>query len=227
MPLHPTGRAYELAASIDHTLLDPAATGAEVERLCAEAREFGFASVCVHGVHVPLCRRLLRASAVRVGTVVGFPLGRDAPRAKELATRVALEDGADELDMVLQIGAVREGERALVVHDIAGVVGAARTSGARVKVILETGLLTSDEIRTACKWVEEGGADFVKTSTGFGPRGATREDVLLLAECVGGRLGIKASGGIRTATFARELLAAGATRLGTSASVAIVTEAPA
>jgi deoxyribose-phosphate aldolase len=219
--------ASDLARVIDHTLLAPTATAADVERLCAEARAFGFASVCVNGVHVARCRDGLRGSPVRVGTVVGFPLGADAPRAKRRAAEIALADGAEELDMVLQIGALRAGDQALVVEDIEGVVLAARAAHAPVKVILETGLLAEQEIRLACRLAEDGGATFVKTCTGFGPRGVTREDVELLRACVGERLGIKASGGIRSAAFARELLAAGAARLGTSASVAIVAGASA
>lgn len=217
--------AAGLAAVIDHTLLGPGATHTDVERLCAEAREFGFASVCVHGVHVARCRDRLAGSAVRVGTVVGFPLGADSSRAKSRAAEIALEEGAQELDMVIQIGALRSGDHALVARDIVGVVRAARPGSAVVKVILETGLLAVEELRAACRLAEEAGADFVKTSTGFGPRGASREDVVFLRQCVGSRLGVKASGGIRTAAFARELLAAGASRLGTSASVTLLREA--
>lgn len=213
-----------LAAVIDHTLLAPAATAQEVERLCAEALEFGFASVCVNGVHVPRCRERLAGSPVRVGTVVGFPLGADSPRSKSRAAEIALEEGAIDLDTVIQVGALRALEHALVVRDVVGVVQAARGGGALVKVILETGLLSEEEIRTACRLVEEAGADYVKTSTGFGPRGVSREDVVLLRQCVGERLGVKASGGVRSAAFARALLAAGASRLGTSASVAILRE---
>ena len=207
---------------IDHTLLAADATPASVQRLCDEAREHGFAAVCVNGVHVPRCTERLAGSAVRVCAVVGFPLGASDPRAKSHETRVALECGAREIDMVLQVGALRAGERELVLRDIESVVSAASAERALVKVILETGLLSRDEIVTACRLAEEAGAGFVKTSTGFGPRGASREDVELMRSCVGARLGIKAAGGIRTPSFARELLAAGATRLGCSASVALV-----
>ncbi|HEX6881882.1 MAG TPA: deoxyribose-phosphate aldolase [Planctomycetota bacterium] len=219
------GGAAELAAAIDHTLLAPTATAADVERLCDEARAHGFASVCVNGVHVARCRARLAGSAVRVACVVGFPLGADAPGAKRRAAEIALADGAEELDVVLQLGALRAGDHALVEHDLAGVVAAARAAGGLVKAILETGLLDAEETRRACRIAEASGASFVKTSTGFGPRGATRADVLLLRQCVGLRLGVKASGGIKSAALARELLAAGATRLGTSASLAILREA--
>jgi deoxyribose-phosphate aldolase len=218
----PVADTGALAAALEHTRLAATTTSAEIEVLCAEARLHGFAAVCVHGVHVARCRELLRASAVRVVTVIGFPLGADAPRAKRAAAAVALDDGAQELDMVLQIGALRGGDEALAARDVEGVVEVARPAGALVKLILETGLLTRAEVRRACALAEASGADFVKTSTGFGPRGASREDVEWLRECVGTRLGIKAAGGIRTASFARALLAAGATRLGSSASVAIV-----
>lgn len=212
----------ELAAAIDHTLLAPTATAADIERLCAEALERGFATVCVNGVHVSSCAILLRHSPVRVCAVIGFPLGSCHPQAKEHEARLAVDDGAKELDTVLQIGALRAGEHALVSDDIAGVVEVARAAGARVKVILETGALMSDEIVTACCLAEAAGADFVKTSTGFGPRGASCEDVVLMRASISPRIGVKASGGIRTPEFACALLGAGATRLGTSSSVAIL-----
>lgn len=216
--------ARQLAAVLDHTLLAPTATPGGILDLCDEAHEHGFAAVCVNGAHVSRAVRRLEGSAVAVCAVVGFPLGAGDPRAKGFEARLALESGARELDMVLQIGALRAGEHAFVVEDILAVVGPARQRHALVKVILETGLLTREEVVTACRLAEEAGADFVKTSTGFGPRGASREDVELLRACVGSRLGIKAAGGIRTASFARELLAAGATRLGTSRSVELVRE---
>ncbi len=214
----------EFAAVLDHTLLAPEATPEDILRLCAEAREHGFAAVCVNGSHVLRAVQRLDGSPVRVCAVVGFPLGAGDPRAKGHEARLALESGARELDMVLQVGALRAGEHAFVVQDIEAVVTVARSGRALVKVILETGLLTREQIVSACRLTEEAGADFVKTSTGFGPRGASREDVELLRSCVGSRLGIKAAGGIRTASFARELLEAGATRLGASASVALVRE---
>lgn len=221
-PGRESGTASALARAIDHTLLRPDATAAEIDRLCAEARELGCASVCVNGVHVARCAAALRAGPVRVGTVVGFPLGADEPCVKRLAAERAFADGATELDMVLQLGALRGGDRSLVVRDIVGVVAVAHANGGLVKVILETGLLGAEEIRLACHLAEEAGADYVKTSTGFGPRGASCEDVRHMRECVGSRLGVKAAGGIRTTAFALELLAAGASRIGTSASVAIL-----
>jgi len=212
----------EVARRIDHTLLGATARPDEVERLCAEAIEHGFASVCVNGVHVERCAGRLAGSPVRVASVVGFPLGASAPPAKREEARLALEDGAAELDMVLQIGALRAGEDALVADDVAGVVEVAHARAALVKVILETGTLTEEEIVRGCRLAESAAADFVKTSTGFGPRGASLEDVALLRASVSPRVGVKASGGIRTAAFARALLEAGATRLGTSASVALL-----
>ena len=212
----------ELAARIDHTLLAAGATPAAIETLCAEAREHGFFAVCVNGVHVRRCVKELAGSAVRVASVVGFPLGANSPRAKAHEAHCALEDGAVELDLVIQIGALLAGDARLVVEDIADVVASARPAGARVKAILETGLLSPEQVTRACLLAAEAGADFVKTSTGFGPRGASLEDIRLMRAAVGQRLGIKASGGIRTRAFALELLAAGATRLGTSASVGIL-----
>lgn len=217
--------ARTLASVLDHTLLSPTATSADIERLCAEAREHAFASVCVNGVHVRRCSERLRDSSVRVCSVLAFPLGSSHPAVKVQEAGQALRDGAQELDMVLQIGALRAGEHAFVADDIAGVVTEAHRARALVKVILEVGLLTRDEIVMACRLAEAVGADFVKTGTGSGPRGATRADVELLRASVGAGVGVKAAGGIRTAQAARELLAAGATRLGTSASLAILREA--
>jgi deoxyribose-phosphate aldolase len=217
--------AHELARVIDHTLLAAQATTADVERLCDEAREHLFATVCVSGVHVRRCAQRLTGSPVGVCAVVGFPLGASHPLVKAHEARQALADGARELDVVLQIGALRAGEHAFVARDIECVIAEARPARARVKVILETGLLTRDEIAAACRLAEAAGADFVKTGTGFGPRGATTEDVELLRASASPRVGVKAAGGVRTARFARELLAAGATRLGTSASLAIVSQA--
>lgn len=214
--------ARELAAVIDHTLLAPGATPADIEHLCDEAREHGFANVCVNGVHARRCAERLRGSRVGVCAVVGFPLGASHPLVKVREARQALEDGVREIDMVLQLGALRAGEHASVARDVEGVVAEARLARALVKVILETGLLTRAEIVAACRLAEAAGADFVKTSTGFGPRGATRADVELLRASVSARVGVKASGGVRTASLARELLAAGATRLGTSASLELL-----
>lgn len=222
-----TWSAREIAARIDHTLLSPAATATDVERLCREALEHGFATVCVNGAHVARCADTLRGARVGITCVVGFPLGAGDPRAKSHEARLALEAGARELDMVIALGALRAGDRAGVLRDIEGVVAAARAAGGCVKVILETGLLDADEVVLACRLAEEAGADFVKTSTGFGPRGASLEDVRRMRASVSARMGVKASGGIRTPGFARELLDAGATRLGTSASVALVRAAAA
>jgi deoxyribose-phosphate aldolase len=214
-----------LAAVLDHTLLDPAATPDRVDRLCDEAREHAFAAVCVNGVYVPRCSGRLVGSGVAVCAVIGFPLGAGATEAKAAEARIALEDGATELDMVLQVGAFRSGDREACRQDIEAVVDVARPREATVKVILETGLLTPDEIPAAARLCVTAGADYVKTSTGFGPRGASVEDVRLMRAAVGPEVGVKAAGGIRTRAFALQLLEAGATRLGCSASVAIVTEA--
>lgn len=211
-----------LAAAIDHTLLAPGATPAAIERLCEEARAHGFHAVCVQGVHVARCARALQGSPVRVASVVGFPLGGSATRAKAHEATCALEDGAHELDVVVQLGHLLAGDERLVVEDLAAVVARARSGGALVKAILETGLLTPAQLTRACQLAREAGADFVKTSTGFGPRGASLEDLQNMRAAVGGQLGLKASGGIRTHAFACALLAAGATRLGTSASLAIL-----
>jgi len=212
----------ELAARIDHTLLAATATTAAIEGLCAEAREHGLFAVCVNGVHVARCRARLAGSPVRVASVIGFPLGANATAAKLHEAGCALEDGAVELDLVLQIGALLEGDEMRVAQELAAVVALARPARALVKTILETGHLSSAQITRACRLAEEAGADLVKTSTGFGPRGASLEDVRLMHAAVGGRLGIKAAGGIRTRALALELLAAGATRLGSSASLAIL-----
>lgn len=209
-----------LARLLDHTLLKPDATGAEIERLCGEARRLGFATVCVHPSWVELCVRLLEGSGVGVCAVVGFPLGATTSAVKAAEAREAAANGARELDMVLHLGALKSGDDAAVLEDIRAVRAA--VPGRTLKVILETGLLSREEKVRACLLAREAGADFVKTSTGFGPGGATVEDVRLLRETVGPRMGVKASGGIRDAAAAAAMIAAGATRLGTSASVAIV-----
>jgi deoxyribose-phosphate aldolase len=214
----------ELAGLIDHTLLRPDATPADIESLCAEARRYAFFSVCVNSSFVPLCARLLEGSGVRVASVVGFPLGAASTTAKAAETLRAVADGADEIDMVLHIGRLRAGDRDDVLRDIAAVVQAAE--GRVVKVILETALLNEPEKVAACELSAEAGAHFVKTSTGFGPSGATVEDVRLLRATVGEALGVKASGGIRDLATARRMIAAGASRLGTSASVALIESLP-
>jgi deoxyribose-phosphate aldolase len=212
-----------LAALIDHTLLKPAATGAEIDTLCREAREYGFGAVCVNGCWVRRCRASLAGAGTKVACVVGFPLGAMAPEAKAFEAERAVADGADELDMVLNLGALKSGDADAVERDIRGVVEAAR--GRAVKVILETGLLDEAEKVLACQLSRRAGAAFVKTSTGFAAgSAATVEDVALMRRTVGPDLGVKASGGIRTRVDARRMLASGASRLGTSSGVAIVTD---
>lgn len=213
----------ELASVIDHTLLRPEATAAEIERLCAEAIQYGFATVCVNSSWVPLCVERLIRSHTKVCTVVGFPLGAICSEVKAAEAHWALEHEADEIDMVLHVGQLKGGNRSYVRSDVEAVTRAAK--GCLVKVILEVGLLTDDEKVAACEAAMEGGAQFVKTSTGFGPGGATVEDIRLMRRVVGDRLGVKASGGIRDRATASRMIEAGATRLGTSASVAIVTGA--
>lgn len=216
----PVTQSAPLAKLIDHTLLKPEATRAEIDQLCAEAKQYGFASVCVHPFRVAQCAELLKGSEVKVCTVIGFPLGANRAEVKALETVRACADGAGEIDMVLNIGAVKDTNWAAVENEISSVVKAAQ--GRTVKVILETCLLSKDEIRTACATCEIAGADFVKTSTGFGKSGATVEDVTLMREVVGDRLGVKASGGVRDVQTMRAMVAAGATRIGTSNGVAIV-----
>ncbi|HEV2106508.1 MAG TPA: deoxyribose-phosphate aldolase [Candidatus Eisenbacteria bacterium] len=210
-----------LAALIDHTLLKPDAAREEVERLCREAAQFCFASVCVNPNWVALCREMLRGSGVKVCTVVGFPLGAHLPDVKAYEARRAVEQGAEEVDMVINIGALRSRDYALVEQDILGVVQAV-ARGTVVKVILETSLLTRDEKVMGCTLAKAAGADFVKTSTGFAGGGATVEDVQLMRETVGPEMGVKASGGVRTRDDAEKMVAAGATRIGASAGVKIV-----
>lgn len=213
-----------MAAYIDHTLLRPDALRVDLERLCKEATQHGFAAVCVNSAHVAFCTALLRDCQLPVCATVGFPLGASNRAAKRAETAQALRDGASEIDMVCRIDALKEGLREQVIDDIASVVDAAE--GRIVKVILETGLLTDDEKRRGSRWVREAGAAFVKTSTGFGPGGASEHDVRLLRAEVGADFGVKAAGGIRDAATADRLIEAGANRLGTSAGVAIVTDSP-
>ncbi|MFH1725496.1 MAG: deoxyribose-phosphate aldolase [Elusimicrobiota bacterium] len=211
-----------MAPSVDHTLLKPGATQEEIAKLCDEARTYCFASVCVNPAYVALAARLLRGSGVLVCTVVGFPLGSTTPTVKAIEARDAIANGAGEIDMVLNVGALKSGNDAFVRDDMRAVRDATR--GRVLKVILETALLTDDEKTRACRIAKEVGADFVKTSTGFGPGGATVEDIRLMRGTVGPLMGVKASGGIRDAAMAQAMIDAGATRLGTSASVAIVTD---
>jgi deoxyribose-phosphate aldolase len=214
----------ELAPLIDHTLLKADATEAELRRYCDEAREHRFCSVCVNPANVALVAGELRDSGVRTCSVVGFPLGATTPEAKAAETADAVRNGADEIDMVINIGALRDGKLDAVRADIAAVRAAC--PGKVLKVIIETCLLSDEEKRTACRLSAEAGADFVKTSTGFSTSGATVADVALMRETVGEALGVKASGGVRTWDTALALIAAGASRLGASSGVALVTGAP-
>ena len=214
----------DLARWIDHTLLRPDATAAQIDRLCDEARQFGFASVCVNPVWVRRAVANLKGSAVRVTSVVGFPLGAQAPEIKAFEARRALRDGAREIDMVLNIGALKGKDYEAVRRDIARVAEACREVGAVCKVILETGLLSDEEKVIASQLARAAKAHFVKTSTGFGHGGATVYDVALMREAVGPEMGVKASGGIKSAEDIRNLVAAGATRIGASAGVEIVSK---
>ncbi len=212
----------QIAACIDHTLLKPEATPAQVEKVCAEARTHHFASVCVNPTHIKLVAKLLRKSGVAPCTVVGFPLGANAPEVKAYEAEIALAQGATEIDMVINVGALKFGDDRLVARDIRGVAVTVHAAGKLLKVIIETALLTDDEKRRACLIAKRAGADFVKTSTGFSTAGATVADVRLMRETVGPKLGVKAAGGIRSLADAEAMLDAGATRLGTSAGVAIM-----
>lgn len=216
----------KLASCIDHTLLKPEAVPDQVRNLCAEARKFGFASVCVNPVYVSLAASELAGTGVKVCTVIGFPLGAATSETKAFETENALQNGAAEVDMVIPVGLLKAGDYRGVAEDIRAVVRAAK-GRAIVKVILETPLLTDEEKIAACLLAKHAGADYVKTSTGFGNGGATKEDVALMRAAVGPRMGVKASGGIRTRSDALAMLAAGATRIGASASVAIMQSRPA
>lgn len=214
--------APDLAKYIDHTLLAPDATADQIDRLCEEAVEHDFASVCVNPGWVGRCAGHLAGSGVAVCTVLGFPLGATTTATKVAEAHDAAANGATELDMVINIGALRSGDLGTVANDIAAVVEAGHEHGAVVKVILETVFLTDEEKVEAARLARAAGADFVKTSTGFGGGGATTHDVALLRETVGPDMGVKASGGIRTRQDAQSMIAAGATRLGASAGVSIV-----
>jgi deoxyribose-phosphate aldolase len=211
-----------IASLIDHTILKPDATRADVVKVCREARQYSFASVCVNPYWVPLVRAELAGSPVKVCTVVGFPLGATSTEAKVAETAGALRAGAQEIDMVINVGALRSGDHEAVKIDIQEVVKVAHTAGAIVKVILETALLDDNQKAVACTLCKLAGADFVKTSTGFSSAGATAHDVALMREVVGPGMGVKASGGIRTLSDLKTMTAAGATRIGASASVKIV-----
>ncbi len=211
-----------IAALIDHTLLKPEATRADIVKLCREARQYSFASVCVNPYWVPVVRTELQGSPVKVCTVIGFPLGATSTEAKVAESLAALRAGAQELDMVINVGALRSGDQEAVKLDIQQVVKVAHEAGAIVKVILETALLDDNQKAVASTLSKLAGADFVKTSTGFGPSGATAHDVALMRSVVGPSMGVKASGGIRTLDDLKTMTAAGATRIGASASVKIV-----
>jgi deoxyribose-phosphate aldolase len=215
----------EVNRTIDHTLLKPEATTQQIKQLCTEAIQYNFASVCINPTHVKLAAQLLQNSEVDVCTVVGFPLGATSSQTKILETEQVLNDGATEIDMVINIGALKEGNDDLVEQDIAGVVKAAHSRKAICKVIIETALLTDEEKVRACQLAKKAGADFVKTSTGFSSGGATVEDVALMRKTVGPDIGVKAAGGVKTLTDAQNMIAAGATRLGASAGVKIAQEA--
>lgn len=211
----------ELNRMIDHTLLKPEATAAQIAKLCAEAKEYNFMSVCVNPTWVQTSADLLKGSGVKVCTVIGFPLGANTTAVKSFETAQAVQDGASEIDMVINVGALKSGDLDTVRNDIKAVVQAA--AGNLVKVIIETSLLTDEEKVTACRIAKEAGANFVKTSTGFSTAGATVADVALMRQTVGPEMGVKASGGIRDGATAQAMVAAGANRLGVSASIAIVT----
>lgn len=215
----------DIASLIDHTLLKPEATPEQIAQLCSEAREYRFASVCVNPVYVKLAWDLLKGSPVKVCSVVGFPLGATPSEVKAFEAQRAIRDGASEIDMVIHVGSLKAGADDLVEQDIATVVEACHAGGAICKVILETCLLTEEEKVRGCLLARRAGADFVKTSTGFGPGGATVEDVALMRRTVGPDMGVKAAGGIRTLEALRQMVAAGANRIGASASVKIMQEA--
>jgi deoxyribose-phosphate aldolase len=211
-----------VASLIDHTVLKPEATKTEILKICAEARKYTFASVCVNPYWVPVVAEQLKGSPVKVCTVVGFPLGANATETKKAETETAIRVGAQEIDMVINVGALKSGDYDAVKLDILAVVEASHRSGAIVKVIIETALLDDNEKAIACTLAKMAGADFVKTSTGFAKTGATAQDVALMRSVVGPKMGVKASGGIRTLDDLRQMAAAGASRIGASASVKII-----
>lgn len=206
---------------IDHTLLKPASTEEQIKKICEEAKEYGFASVCVNAYYTSLVRKELEGSNVKTCVVVGFPLGATTKEVKAFETRQATENGAQEIDMVINVGALKDKKYDDVKEDIMAVVDAAKGK-ALVKVILETCLLTDEEKVRVCELSKEAGADFVKTSTGFSTGGATVNDIKLMRETVGTDMGVKASGGVRTKEDAEAVIAAGASRIGASSSIAIV-----
>jgi deoxyribose-phosphate aldolase len=218
------GQAPGVSSVIDHTLLKADATREQIEKLCAEARQYGFATVCVNPTWVSTCADLLRGSATRVCTVAGFPLGATPPEVKAFETARVIADGACEVDMVLNVGALKSGDYRLVERDIALVAEACRRAGAISKVIIEAALLDDDEKVRACVLSKAAGADFVKTSTGFGPGGATVADVALMRRVVGPEMVVKAAGGVKDLKQAQAMIDAGADRIGASVGVKIVQE---
>ncbi len=223
--MHATGGAPGgVAVMIDHTLLKPDATRAEIEKLCTEATEFRFATVCINPGWVALAASRLRGTGVGVCSVVGFPLGATTPDVKHYETRRVIFDGATEVDMVINVGALKSGDLRVVERDIEAVVAPAREAGVLSKVIIEAALLSDEEKITACTLAKAAGADYVKTSTGFGPGGATAADVALMRRVVGSEMGVKAAGGVRDLAGLQAMVAAGATRVGASAGVKIVQE---
>jgi deoxyribose-phosphate aldolase len=214
-----------IAAMIDHTILRADATVEDIKRVCAEALKYQFASVCVNGYWVPLLASELAGSSVKVCTVAGFPLGAMATEAKLAETEIAIRAGAHEVDMVMNVGALKSGDRDAVQRDIAALAAACHAGGAILKVILETCLLDDAQKRGACELSKAAGADYVKTSTGFGASGATEADIALMRSVVGAEMGVKASGGVRTLADFEKMVAAGATRVGASASVSIIESA--
>ncbi len=220
-----TATAHDWASLIDHTLLKPEASEADIRKLCDEAAQFGFASVCVNPSWVKSAATFLRGTSVPVCTVIGFPLGATLPDVKAYEARRAIFDGAREVDMVINIGALKSGDDCAVEEDIRAVVEAAHVNGVLCKVIIETALLTDEEKVRACLASKNAGADFVKTSTGFSKGGATVDDVALMRRTVGSALGVKASGGVKGIEDARAMFEAGATRIGASVGVKIAQEA--
>ena len=212
----------QLAGMIDHTYLKPFGTAENMEKLCAEAREYGFAMVAINPAEVETCSKLLAGSPVRVGAAIGFPLGQTTVACKAFETRDAIEKGATEIDTVINIRALQKGQTEIVKRELEDMVAICKPAGVICKVILETCYLSDDEKETVCRIAKEAGVDFVKTSTGFGTAGATVHDVELMRRVVGPEIGVKAAGGIRDLDTALALIKAGATRLGTSSGVAIV-----
>jgi deoxyribose-phosphate aldolase len=217
--------ARQVARYIDHTLLKPDATRDEILKVCQEGARYGFASVCINPTWVREAACALRGSGVKVCTVIGFPLGANTPDVKSFEARRAVFDGASELDMVINVGALKSGDDRLVARDIAAVLEVAHDAGSLLKVIIETALLTDDEKVRACSIAKQAGADYVKTSTGFSKSGATAADIALMRRVVGAQMGVKASGGVRDLKQAQEMIRAGATRLGASVGVKIYQEA--